>query len=143
MPKTKIVYLALLMVIANFVSAQSKTLIEINNPFINLSYPDRSIAIKALSTKNIEGNRFILEGPIVEIKGQGFTLDLKSAVALFDKTKNILELNREAKLLSGKEYNQIRIASDELVFDIEDMLLTSVKEVETNIDNIKRNVWDY
>ena len=32
MPKTKIVYLALLMVIANFVSAQSKTLIEINNP---------------------------------------------------------------------------------------------------------------
>ena len=78
-----------------------------------------------------------MEGPIVEIKGQGFTLDLKSAVALFDKTKNILELNREAKLLSGKEYNQIRIASDELVFDIEDMLLTSVKEVETNIDNIK------
>ena len=137
MPKTKIFYLALLMVIANFVSAQSKTLIEINNPFINLSYPDKSIAIKALSTKNIEGNRFILEGPIVEIKGQGFTLDLKSAVALFDKTKNILELNREAKLLSGKEYNQIRIASDELVFDIEDMLLTSVKEVETNIDNIK------
>ena len=67
MPKTKIVYLALLMVIANFVSAQSKTLIEINNPFINLSYPDKSIAIKALSTNNIEGNRFILEGPIVEI----------------------------------------------------------------------------
>ena len=107
MPKTEIVYLALLMVIANFVSAQSKTLIEINNPFINLSYPDKSIAIKALSTKNIEGNKYILE------------------------------LNREAKLLSDKEYNQIRVASDELVFDIEDMLLTSVKEVETNIDNIK------
>ena len=68
MPKTEIVYLALLMVIANFVSAQSKALIEINNPFINLSYPDKSIAIKALSIKNIEGNKYILEGPIVEIK---------------------------------------------------------------------------
>ena len=102
MPKTEIVFLALLMVIANFVSAQSKTLIEINNPFINLSYPDKSIAIKALSTKNIEGNKFILEGPAVEIKSQGLTLDLRSAEALFDKTKNILELNREAKLLSDK-----------------------------------------
>ena len=59
MPKTKIVYLSILMVITNFVSAQSKTLIEINNPFINLSYPDKLISIKALSTKNIDGDKFI------------------------------------------------------------------------------------
>ena len=137
MSKTEIVYLTLLMVIVNFLSAQPKTLIEINNPFINLSFPEKSIAIKAVSTKNIDGNKFIMEGPTVEVKSQGLTLDLRSAEALFDKTKNILELNKEAKLLSDKDYNQIRIVSDELVFHIEDMLLTSVKEVETNIDNIE------
>ncbi len=138
MPKlTEIVYLALLLVISNLLSAQTKTLVEINNPFINLSYPDKSISIKALATKNINGDKLIMEGPLVEIESEGFTLNLRSAEALFDKTKNILELNKEAKLLSDKDYNQIRIASDELVFHIENMLLTSAKEVETNIDNIK------
>ena len=48
-----------------------------------------------------------------------------------------MKLNKEAKLLSDNEDNQIRIASEELVFDIKDMLLTGIKQVETNIDNIK------
>ena len=138
MPKfTQIVYLSILIVITNLLSAQTKTLVEINNPVINLTYPNKLISIKALVGKNIDGEKLIMEGPIVEIESEGLSFNLRSAEALFDKTKNILELNREAKLLSDKEYNQIQIASDELVFDIEDMLLTSVKEVETNIDNIK------
>ena len=138
MPKlTEIVYLALLLVISNLLSAQTKTLVEINNPVINLTYPNKLISIKALGGKNIDGDQLIMEGPIVKIESESLTLNLKSAEALFDKKKNILKLNKEAKLLSDNEDNQIRIASEELVFDIKDMLLTGIKQVETNIDNIK------
>ena len=138
MPKfTHIVYLSILMVISHLLSAQTKALVEINNPIVNLSYPNKLISIKALGGKNIDGDKLNLEGPIVEIESEGLAINLRSAEALFDKTKNILELNKQAKLLSDKEDNQIRISSEELVFDIEDMLLTSAKEVETNIDNIK------
>ena len=120
-----------------FFSAQSKTLIEINNPIVNLSYPNKLISIKALGGKNIDGDKLTMEGPIVEIESEGLAINLRSAEALFDKTKNILELIKDAKLLSDKEDNQIRISSEELVFDIKNMLLTSVKEVETNIDNVE------
>ena len=138
MPKfTKIVYLSILMVITNLLNAQTKTLVEINNPTINLSYPNKMISIKALGGKNIDGDQLIMEGPLVKIESESLTLNLKSAEALFDKKKNILKLNKEAKLLSDNEDNQIRIASEELVFDIKDMLLTGIKQVETNIDNIK------
>ena len=138
MPKfTKIVYLSILMVITNLLNAQTKTLVEINNPTINLSYPNKMISIKALGGKNIDGDQLIMEGPLVKIESESLTLNLKSADALFDKKKNILKLNKEAKLLSDNEDNQIRIASEELVFDIKDMLLTGIIQVETNIDNIK------
>ena len=138
MPKfTQIVYLSILIVITNLLGAQTKTLVEINNPVINLTYPNKLISIKALGGKNIDGDKLIMEGPIVEIESEGLSFNLRSAEALFDKTKKILELNKDAKLLSDKEDNQIRIASEKLVFDIKDMLLTSVKEVETNIDNIE------
>ena len=138
MPKfTQIVYLSILIVITNLLSAQTKTLVEINNPVINLTYPNKLISIKALSGKNFDGDKLTMERPIVEIESEGLSFNLRSAEALFDKTKKILELNKDAKLLSDKEDNQIRIASEKLVFDIKDMLLTSVKEVETNIDNIE------
>ena len=141
MPKfTQIVYLSILIVITNLLSAQTKTLVEINNPVINLTYPNKLISIKALSGKNFDGDKLTMERPIVEIESEGLSFNLRSAEALFDKTKNILELNKDARLLSDKEDNQIRIASEKLVFDIKDINEINLTKEKTTNKIIKRGL---
>jgi len=96
MPKfTQIVYLSILIVITNLLGAQTKALVEINNPIINLSYPNKLISIQALGGKNIDGDKLSINYLIDGIfNNKPFKLESIHNINLFSKSSIKQALSR-------------------------------------------------
>ena len=122
---------------ANESIKNSESILTLKNPSFSFNNENQQIEINGLTSHMNSRLEYLIQGPELKMIAQDSVTEINSLKAKFNQTLKVIEFHSSVDFHTLTNNGELKIETDELIFQVKNEQMTSSLKVLASINNLK------